>query len=120
MAEPRDRNAAEQYSETRDPKNPPNSVVQPEVGRATRWGFLLPLVVLTVVAGLLWVFWLGQPPRVRSAEETGPGAAVAGTSGERTPGGNNPDPKYDRTEKELKFRGVGTSGEGPRLRTTRQ
>ncbi len=113
MAEPGTHpDTPEQYDETRDPKNPPNSVLQPKVRRVTKLSFLLPLVVLAVVAGILWVFWLGQPPRVRSAEETGDGAAVTGTSGERKPGGINPDPHPDRTTDELKFRGVtGTAGE---------
>ena len=118
MAEPRSDRTPEQYEETTNPRNPPNSVLQPAVRRTTRWSFLLPLIVLTVVAGILWVFWSGQPPRVRDADDTGDRAAVTGMAGERTPGGINPDPDYDRTEDELKFRGVtGTSGEnhGPRL-----
>jgi hypothetical protein len=88
---------------------------------ATR-SFLWPLVVLTVVAGLLWVFWSGQPPRVRDADDTGDRAAVTSTAGEETPGGSNPDPDHARTEDELKFRGVtGTSGEqhGPVLHDRR-
>ena len=106
MAEPRtQRDTPEQYSETRDPKNPPNSVLRPEVRKVTTRSFLWPLIVLAVVAGILWVFWLGQPPRVRSAEETGNGAASIGTSGERKPGGDNPDPKPDSTKEELEFRG---------------
>jgi hypothetical protein len=105
MAEPRDRHTAEQYNETRDPKNPPNSVVQPEVGRATRWGFLLPLVVLTVVAGILWVFWLSRPPRRPDANRTGTPTEAIGTAGERTPGGVNPGPRPDSTKEELEFRG---------------
>jgi hypothetical protein len=119
MAEPH--NTAEQYEETTDPRNPPNSVLRPDVRRATTWSFLLMLIVSTVIAGLLWVFWLGQPGHVRDADDTGNGTNVTGTSGERTPGGINPDPSYNRTEDELKFRGVtGMAGEknGARLQET--
>lgn len=123
MAEPRNhRDTPEQYDETRDPKNPPNSVLNPQVRRTTTRSFLWPLIVLTVVAGLLWVFWLRQPPSVRSAEETGIRTTATGTSDERTPGGINTDPDHARTEDELKFRGVtGTSGEkdGARLHDSR-
>jgi hypothetical protein len=123
MAEPRNRNTPEQYDETRDPKNPPNSVLNPQVRRTTTRSFLWPLIVLTIVAGIMWVFWLGQPPRVRSAEETGILTTATGTAGARTQGGGvNTDPDHARTEDELKFRGVtGTSGEkeGPRLQDSR-
>jgi hypothetical protein len=118
MAEPRT-NTPEQYEETRNPVNPPNILLQPDVRKATIRSFLLPLVVLTVIAGLLWIFWASQPPRVRNAEETGAPTTVTGTSGERTPGGINPDPDHDRTEDELKFRGTaGSDKTGPHLRDT--
>lgn len=118
MAEPRNHDTPEQYDETRNPRNPPNSVLNPTVRRATTRSFLWPLVVLTVVAGLLWVFWSGQPPRVRDTEETGDRAAATSGAHENTPGGHNPDPDHARTKDELEFRGVtGTSGEkeGARL-----
>ncbi len=104
MAEPRTRrDTPEHYNETRA-KTPPDDVVRPEVGRLTRWTFVLPLVVLTVVFGLLWVFWLGQPPRPRDANQTGNPTEAIGTAGERTPGGENPDPKPGSTKEELEFR----------------
>ena len=71
----------------------------------TTWSFLLPLIALALVAGVMWVFWLGQPPRVRSTEETGNQGTVIGTSGETKPGGHNPDQKPDSTKEELEFRG---------------
>ena len=122
MAEPRNHDTPEQYEETRDPRNPPNSVLNPEVRRTTTRSFVWPLIVLTVVAGLLWVFWLRQPPSVRDADDTGDRAAVTGVADERTPGGTNTDPDHARTEDELQFRGVtGTSGEqhGPVLHDRR-
>src|SRR4051812_18096067 len=62
MAEPSNRNTTpERYEETHDPKNPPNSVLHPEVRRTARWSFLLPVIVLAIVAALLWVYWSGQP-----------------------------------------------------------
>ena len=104
MAEPRDRHTPE-YNETTDPRNPPNSVLQPEVRRFTTWSFVLPLVALAFVAGILWVFWLGQPPRPRDANRTGTPTEAVGTAGERKPGGANPNPKPDSTKEELEFRG---------------
>ncbi len=110
MAEARHHsNTPEQYEVTREPTNPPNDVVQPEVGRATRWAFLFPIVILAIIAGLLWVYYTGQPPQLRSAEDTGDRAGVVGTSGQETPGGIDPNPKFDRTESELKYRGATSS-----------
>lgn len=106
MDEPRiRRDTPEQYDETTDPRNPPNSVLSPNVRSATTWSVFLPLVVLTIVAGLLWVFWLGQPPHRRDAKDIGPGTSAVGTSGKKTPGGFNPDPKPDNTQDEIEFRG---------------
>lgn len=107
MAEPRmHQDSPEQYSETRDPRNPPNSVLQPEVRKATTRSFLLPLVVLTLIAGLLWVFWLGRGPDTRNAEETGAPTSTVGTSGEEPGrGGFDTTPNHGDTKDEIEFRG---------------
>ena len=109
MAEARNRSdTPEQYEETRDPKNPPNAVVQPEVGLAARSLFILPLVVLALVAGVLWIFYHGQPAQRRTAEDTGIRTEAVGTAGRETPGGHDTTPTFGRTESELKFRGATT------------
>jgi hypothetical protein len=106
MAEPRNDDTPERYNETRDPRNPPNSVLQPAARKATTRSFLWPLIVLTVVAGLLWIFWAGQPPRARDANDSGVPTTVTGTSGEDAgKGGTNPDPTPDSTKDEIEFRG---------------
>lgn len=107
MAEPRTHHdTPEQYEETQDPRNPPNSVLQPEVRRATTRTFLLPLVVLAIIAGILWMVFAGQAPRNRDARD--PNApAIQGTSGQEDPGkgGTNPDPTPGDTKDEVEFRG---------------
>jgi hypothetical protein len=107
MAEPRTHHdGPEHYDETRNPRNPPNSVLQPEVRRATTRSFLLPLVVLAVIAGILWVVFAGQSPRNRDARDNDV-PTMQGTSGQDEPGkgGVNPDPKADDTKDEVEFRG---------------
>jgi hypothetical protein len=107
MAEPSNRNTTpERYEETHDPKNPPNSVLHPEVRRTARWSFLLPVIVLAIVAALLWVYWSGQPGRPREAQRTNDQNTLVGTSGERTPGGKNTDPNFGSTQDEIKYRGA--------------
>ena len=92
-----------------EPSNSSDDVVRPEVGRAALWSFLSPIIMLAVVAGFLWLYWRGQPPHVRSAEETGNPSAVVGTSGNTTPGGIDTEPDYRRTVDELAYRGVTSS-----------
>lgn len=109
----------EHYEETRDPRNPPNSVLQPRVRRAARWSFLTPIIALTVIAGLLWMYWSGQQ-ELRNPKDADRGAVV-GTSGDDPPVGATAPTNDSRTLAELKFRGVTSSlaAKGLQLREPR-
>src|SRR5688572_1312245 len=99
------RNMPEQYEETEDPRNPPNSVLQPEVRRTARWTFLTPIVILTVVAALAWTYFFVRGPRPNQEVEA---QGVTGTGGDSEAGGFNPDPTPGDTSDELKYRGAGS------------
>lgn len=109
MAEPQNgRHTPEQYEETTDPKNPPNSVINPQVRSAALGSYLGPLVVFFVVIGLALVYWANRGPLVPD-----PDRALVGTTGNPTddrPGGFNPEPRPDSTAEELKYRGVDQPG----------
>jgi hypothetical protein len=116
MAEPSYGNSTpERYEDTNDAKNPPNSVLQPQVRRTARWSFLIPIIILAILAGGLWMYWKGQPAQPREAQRsqdvnTSVGTSGQGAEGERspgvsTPGGHNTLPSFGRTEDEIKFRG---------------
>src|SRR5690348_17538106 len=95
MAEPSYRNSTpERYEETRDPKNPPNSVLQPEVRRGARWSFLIPIIILAILAGGFWMYWKGQPARPVEAQRAEDVGKSVGTSGEKTPGGHSTLPSF--------------------------
>jgi hypothetical protein len=102
----------ERYEETRDPRNPPNSVVNREVRRTALRVYLGPIIALFFVVGLGLIYWANRSPIVREDP------ALVGTSGDQqdvvgergndsdTPGGFNPNPRPDNTRDELKFRGA--------------
>src|SRR5919106_528894 len=115
MAEPRnDRQTPEQYEETTDPKNPPNSVLNASVRRMALRSYLGPLVVFFLVLGIGLIYWANRPPLVSGADDrgqigtTGAGDDVVGERGNRddTPGGVDPAPRPDSTADELRRRGV--------------
>jgi hypothetical protein len=106
MAEPSNGNTTpEHYEETRDARNPPNSVLHPEVRRRARWSFLIPILILAIIAGLSWLYWHGQPAHDREAQRTEDQNTLVGTSGKETPGGHNALPSFGSTQDEIKFRG---------------
>jgi hypothetical protein len=110
MAERQEGQTPERYEETRDPRNPPNSVANRNVRRTALRVYLGPLIALFIVAGLALIYWANRGP-VRSAPRDGVGTTGNDVVGERgnasdTPGGFNPDPRPGSTEDELKFRGV--------------
>jgi hypothetical protein len=112
MAEPQDgRQTPEQYEETQDPRNPPNSVVNRDVRRTALRIYLGPLVALFIVIGLALLYWANRGPVYNDPQDgvgtTGDRQDVVGERGnDATPGGINPDPRPDSTQDELKFRGV--------------
>jgi hypothetical protein len=118
MAEPlNDRPTPEHYEETTDPKNPPNSVINPAVRRKALRSYLGPLVVFFLVVGIGLIYWANRPPLV-SGDQDGRQIGTSGEAGARidmvgergnrddTPGGVNPDPRPESTADELRNRGV--------------
>jgi hypothetical protein len=91
----------EQYGETVDPRNPPNSVLRHEVRKATFWAYLGPLIVIVVILGIALLYWSTRDNT--SDNRTEP---AIGTSGEN-PGqeGSNPDRTPDSTKDETDYRG---------------
>jgi hypothetical protein len=118
MAEPlNDRQTPEHYEETTDPKNPPNSVLNPAVRRTALRSYLGPLVVFFLVIGVGLIYWANRAPLI-SGNPDGQQVGTSGAADERqdivgergnrddTPGGDNPAPRPDDTADELRTRGV--------------
>jgi hypothetical protein len=102
MAERQDvPNTSQQRYETVDPKNPPSSVLQPEVRRTALAIYLGPLIVIAVIVGVALIYWANY--------ESAPNEDVTDTIGtvgdEATPGGFNPDPRADTPREEVEYRG---------------
>lgn len=113
--------------DTDNPRNPPNSVINPRVRSAAWWSFVAPLIALAVVVGLAFLYWSARGPG-RSGEPNQMNPAV-GTSGEQVPvtggslptdripggldpsrgqeGGGDPGTRPRSTSEELEQRGVG-------------
>ena len=116
MAEPfNDRHTPEHYEETTDPKNPPNSVINPSVRSTALRSYLGPLVVFFLIVGIGLLYWANRPPLVTGAQD----GQLIGTSGDAndridaigergnrddTPGGTNPEPRPDSTAAEIESR----------------
>jgi len=97
----------QEYHETVAPQNPPNSVVAPEVRRATLSTFLGGIIVVFVLAAGAFVYFT-VIDKTNDAGAADPSAV--GTSGERmpregTPGGFDPAPSFDSTRDEIDSRG---------------
>lgn len=93
----------DRYQDTRDPKNPPQSVVNPRARSAALLGFVGSLIVFFLLVGAALVFWTVANPRpsAREADDR-----VVGTSGYySTEGGHDPVRRPGNTRDELKFRG---------------
>jgi hypothetical protein len=100
------------YEETRDPKNPPNSILAPRArSAALRW-FVGSLVVFFLLIGVALVFWNAANPQPSLQGER---EKVVGTSGYyyySTEGGHDPIRRPRSTRDELKFRGELTPPNG--------
>ena len=93
----------DRYDDTHDPKNPPQSVMQPKVRSAALFSFVGSLVVFFVLVGAALLFWTVAHPRPAAREGM---EDVVGTSGYySTEGGHNPVRRPGSTRDELKFRG---------------
>lgn len=94
----------DRYKATRDPKNPPISVLGPNVRSATLWVFVGSLVGFFTLVGVVLLFWTVAHPRPSVQEER---ERVVGPSGYySTEGGHNPGGHPGSTRDELKFRGA--------------
>jgi hypothetical protein len=94
--------------DTRNPKNPPQSLMHPEFRNLALWSFVGSLAIFFVLVGVAFLFWTVAHPRPAAREGM---ENVVGPSGYySTEGGHNPD-RYFRardTQGELKFRGLTT------------
>ena len=91
-----------EYDETRQPQNPPNSMLSRKTRRAVLGSYLGPVVALFVIVGLGLIYWSYRGPSTpdRDATQTG-----VGTTGENGPGAFDPTPRADSTRDELEQRG---------------
>lgn len=100
MAEEPMRHRPEQYEETVDPHNPPRSTGAAPAVVAGMWYVLAPIAVMLLVLFVLLLYWFGR--------DTTPDEGVEPTTGtyeEATPGGVDPDPRYNTPQEEREYRG---------------
>ena len=92
------------YDDTKNPKNPPQSVLRPQARSAALLGLIGSVVVFFALIGLALIFWTVAHPRPAAREGMDRGQ---GTSGYYwTEGGHDPDRPPRSTRDELKFRGA--------------
>ena len=59
MAEPRnDWGRPERYEDTVDPRNPPNSVINPHVRTTAFWAYLGPILAMFIIIGIALIYWM--------------------------------------------------------------
>lgn len=112
---------------TGDPRDPPHSVLKPEVRRAALWAYVGPLVALALVVAFALIYWSRRPDgRTGDPSELRPEIGTTGeqqrggerdTPSTREQGGGDPAPRPDSTREELRDRGVG--GQDDSLRAPR-
>jgi hypothetical protein len=108
MAEPQ---RPPNYEETRNPDNPPNSVLSRPARRAAVWSYLGPVVVLFVIVGIGLIYFSNRTPSTPDRER---GSEAIGTAGDTDPGGFDPQPRAGSTRDELEQRGgVDDPAQGP-------
>jgi hypothetical protein len=92
-----------EYEETVDPKNPPNSVLAPEVRNATLTTFLGGIVVFFLIVTAALVYWrtsgdsINPDPGLREGEEA--------AAERRDEVGTAGDPSLNDTRDEIRYRG---------------
>jgi hypothetical protein len=112
MAGQDDFRTPEQYEETVDPKNPPNSVANPATRRAAFWSYVGPILVLFAVFGIGLTYWMSNTavhPTADNREGQPIGTAGERSPGESTAGGSDPAPRPNNTRDELEYRGADSS-----------
>lgn len=92
------------------PENPPNSVVNPAVGRTALRTYLGPIAMFFAVVGVALLYWANRPADApleddRSALEQPAGTAGAAPDSADTPGGHDPQPQPETTREEIAHRG---------------
>jgi hypothetical protein len=110
MAERRnDWNDPQRRDETTDPRNPPNSVVEPELRKTPAfevvgmWYYLGPLVLIAVVVGFALFFWRNDP----EPDDLTPAVGTVGEGRDETPGGGDPATRPGSVREESELRGAG-------------
>jgi hypothetical protein len=96
------------YEETREPQNPPNSMLSRSTRRMALWSYLGPVVVLFLIVGLGLVYWSYRGPSLRERDTTQEGI---GTTGE-SPGGFEPQSRANSTRDEIERRTGGDLPQG--------
>jgi hypothetical protein len=104
----------ERSDELTDPNNPPRSVLKPEARRAAVWSYLGPVIALFVIVGVALIYWANRGPSPRDARTDD---AAIGTVGRDSPGGFNPQPTFNSTEEEVRFRGDAPGPEDNSIRS---
>lgn len=104
MAEDPMRHRPEQYEDTVDPHNPPRSTGAAPAVVAGMWYVLAPIGILLLVLGVLLLYWFGRDPQTRDAVEPTTGVQE---EQEATPGGFEPDSRYNTPGGEREHRGDG-------------
>ena len=107
MAEPQNDWDAQERHELHDPSNPPNALLRDESRSRALMSYVLPIVILFVILGLGLIYWSTRPAIGPTPDES-----TIGTTGERTPGGSDPEPDFGDTRDELEFRGADRPDDG--------
>jgi len=92
------------YDDTNNPKNPPQSVLHPQVRSGGLLGLLASVVVFFARIGLALIFWTVAHPRPAAREGMERGVGRSGYYW--TEGGRDPARPPRSTRDELKFRGA--------------
>jgi hypothetical protein len=117
MPERNDLDRETRRSETTDPQNPPNSVVNRGTRRRVTSMFVGSIVVVFLIVGAVFAYRTitsqGADSELDVTEPTTIGTAGSGDREGDTPGGFEPAREHDSTRDELEFRGAGEQPQGP-------
>lgn len=118
MAERPNLDPEPRYSETTDPRNPPNSVLRPAARRSAVWTYVGGIVAVFLIVGAMFAYWsISDRGGDNELDVSQPSAVGTGGSGEparaETPGGFEPIPEPDSTRDEIEFRGGDERPQGP-------
>ncbi len=106
----------ERRSETTDPANPPNSVLQPAARSSAVRTYVGGIAAVFLIVAAVFAYWSVTDRGGDSELDREPstvGTAGSDNSAEESPGGFDPVPEHDSTRDELEFRGATETAEGP-------